>query len=479
MSKGFNVAVEITETHIKLIQARMNQRGAEISVLKVEELKSYDDESISKALKQILSENKSLSSNVFCVVPRKFAILRTLSLPSQDPVEIRKMVDLQTTKQIPYSKDEVVFDYTVVGKDSSGYSKVVLVIVHQDVISRYLSIFKKAAVELEGIALGSQGICNWYSLSCKKENRGTKESFVLMDIDTSNTDICFYSDGNLISSRAVTFGSRELDKNKLDDFLRQVHLTIAAYKKEKNSQPVSQVKLFSNSESIKDIARRLEEELSMSVEMLEVFTGRIQEKKLTAPAMSKSGDVSFAAILGQVFQASGKQLSFLPFSLTAAKQSRVIRKELITCGLLFVACIAFVILTVFIKLNKDEQRLKYLDDSIAQTTPQAKKLEEAIKRLELVKQRLNPDVSSIDIIYDLYDLLPEGMGINIFNLDEFDNLTLQGISLAMSDVFKFQSLLEKSDNFLNVEVKYASKRRIRDGEITDFRISCQVGKVKK
>ena len=123
-----------------------------------------------------------------------------------------------------------------------------------------------------------------------------------------------------------------------------------------------------------------------------------------------------------------------------------------------------------------EQYLKYLDAKFNEVGPIAKRIEDTTKKLELIREQLDYSNSGIDVIYELYNILPSSMSLNVFNLDEKGNLTLQGVSSQMSDIFSFQSKLEKSKNFKNVEVKYASKRMTSQGEITDFRITCQVGK---
>ncbi|MDD2654815.1 MAG: PilN domain-containing protein, partial [Candidatus Omnitrophica bacterium] len=118
----------------------------------------------------------------------------------------------------------------------------------------------------------------------------------------------------------------------------------------------------------------------------------------------------------------------------------------------------------------------YLDSKLGEVGPVARKVEDTTKKMELIRDQLDYSNSGIDVIYELYNILPSSMSLNVFNLDEKGDLTLQGVSNQMSDIFSFQSKLEKSKNFKNVEVKYASKRMTSQGEVTDFRITCQVGK---
>ncbi|MFC1704071.1 pilus assembly protein PilM [Candidatus Omnitrophota bacterium] len=477
MNKGIKTAVEITGTHIKVAQVKSDYLGAAVTALRHKEIASQSDEAISNSLKELFAQNKIKPTRVLCVIPRRFAILRTLKLPSHDDLEIRKMLQLQATKQIPYPKEDIIIDYTVVAKETGGYSRVLLAIVHKDVAFRYLTMFQKAGIEIEKIVLSSQGVCSWYNFFQPKGALGEKEIAVLIDVDTDTTDICFYGNKHLFFSRAISFGTKDTSDEKMRDFLEQVRLTISAYNKEKIDYSIAKIVLLSGSENLTDAARGLEEELAITTETVNVSQCMAGTKKLSLPPSMDTNTVSSVVILGQSLQGEKDQLNFMPLSIYQDKKDKIIKKELITAALLFLGCVFLVFTAAFVKLYQDEQHLKNLEISLRDTTPEAEKLRTAISKLNLIKQRLDPTYSSIDIIHELYDLLPEGMGINIFNLDESNAFTLQGVSLAMSEVFKFQSLLEESPRFQNVEVKYASKRRIRGGEVTDFRISCQVVKI--
>ena len=144
--------------------------------------------------------------------------------------------------------------------------------------------------------------------------------------------------------------------------------------------------------------------------------------------------------------------------------------------ILSLAVIGLILLSALVKIYKRSQYLKTVTKLREQSNPNAETVKESLKKLGLIKERLNPTFSPVEIIDILYDLLPSGISLVSFDLKENGNISLEGISLVMADVFTFQSRLEKSARFKNVEVKFASKRNSRLGEITDFKITCQVEK---
>src|SRR3990167_988360 len=163
MKDGLLTAIEITDTHIKLIQAQRLRHAGSLTHCDFKELPEPTDPAVSKVLSQMIKAARIKPSTVTAVIPRRFAILRHLSLPSHADSEIRKMVELQIAKQIPYPREDVVLDYLIIEKQPSGYSKVLIVAVHKDVINRYLKIFKDAGVNLNSLTLSSVGLLGWFN----------------------------------------------------------------------------------------------------------------------------------------------------------------------------------------------------------------------------------------------------------------------------------------------------------------------------
>ncbi|MFH0911158.1 MAG: hypothetical protein V1918_06625, partial [Planctomycetota bacterium] len=96
------------------------------------------------------------------IIPRNLITLRNVAFPSHDPLEISKMVELQATRQTPYSRGDIIIKHSIIEKDPSGYSKVLLAIAHKDVINRYLKIIDKTAITPSLFTLSSQGVCSYY-----------------------------------------------------------------------------------------------------------------------------------------------------------------------------------------------------------------------------------------------------------------------------------------------------------------------------
>jgi Tfp pilus assembly PilM family ATPase len=475
MAKKILSVLEITETHIKLVQARQEPRGGVITNFIVENISSPRDEVISEQLGKLIKQTSPRPTNLIAVIPRNLVIVRNLNLPSHNPIELAKMAELQVIRQIPYAKQDLVINHSVVEKDPSGYSKVLVVIVHKDVINRYLKIINPVATA-DLFVLSSQGIINWYSVYSDKKRLGQEDVSVLFNFDTTSSDVCFFYKGQLLFSRSIIFGLKDFGSKNLDDVIRQIHLTFSSYKKEKIGREISRLILMPSCDNTRDFSIRLQEELAIPTQVLDVQSIIALDKGISLPAQINRSQLCAASVLGFAISERKDFLDLLPPEAHRQRTVHARKREFITLGVLLFFTVASFICAIYVKVYKKERHLKALEEYLDRTNSEADDITKMGKRLKLIKQRIAPEVSSIDVIYELYNLLPQNMSLRIFEQDGQGNLVLQGIALAMSDVFNFQGRLDKSEYFSNVEVRYTRNRKTRKGELTDFMIVCKITK---
>jgi len=475
MTKKIITVLEITQTHIKLTQAQEEAQDNVITKIIVEHISSNTDGAISKALSDLIKKSNIKPTNLITVIPRNLVTVRNITFPSGDPAEIEKMVKFQAARQIPYSKEDIIVDYSIINRDSSGGSQVLLAIAHKDVINRYLRIIEGAGLKASLFALSSQGVCCWFKVYQDKNKKTGQEAVALVDIDTDNTDICFVCNNQLTFSRSISFGIKNFSGEDFKNLLQQIRLTLSAYKKERIGKEISRIIFISSSnKSIQGLAKIAGDEFSVSTEIIELQSIASKKEGLSLPNQIVQFEISSSAILGFALSRKESFIDLLPADIHKEQKTQIKNKELIISGVFLFLVIVSILSIVFVKLHKKEQYIKILEVSLKQTNPEAEDISQMIRKLDILGQRVNPKVSSIDILYELYNLMPKNMSLSALNLDEQGNLSLQGAALVMSDVFNFQSLLNKSEYFSNVEVKYASKKRMRKGELTDFRIDCQI-----
>ena len=110
-----------------------------------------------------LNKEKINYDELIIILPRNQVTIRNLELPSVDQDEIRDIINIQTGKQTPFARDEVIEDYRLVGSSRQRYTKVLLAIVQKTVVNGYLNSLPGKKESIRKIALGSECLANWYS----------------------------------------------------------------------------------------------------------------------------------------------------------------------------------------------------------------------------------------------------------------------------------------------------------------------------
>lgn len=75
------------------------------------------------------------------------------------------------------------------------------------------------------------------------------------------------------------------------------------------------------------------------------------------------------------------------------------------------------------------------------------------------------------LIHELNALMPQDVSLRLLHLEEGGRLSLQGYTVAGASISSFQASLVKSPLFKEVNLEYATKRKIFNMELTDFKIT--------
>jgi Tfp pilus assembly protein, ATPase PilM len=402
MHNKTTTAVEITVKHIKLIQSQPSALGVKISKLFVRDIDSGSLESISAALKELLSNAKIKSAEVVLSIPRQLLTLRVIKLPSQDKNEIKKMVELQVPKQIPWAVEDIVSDYSIIEKDSSGYSRVLLAVCQKDVIKRHLNILSSCGLKAGGIALSSEGVCRWFRYFSHKNNIKEAKPVVLLDINAQATDICFYHKENLVFTRSVAFGLADLKNDKIGELVEELHKTFSSLQRDEIVSEIGKIIITADLDLVNNLAVKLNLDFGCEVVARNSLNEAALEKKLIVPLALSEGKCAATSILGFALDGSRRSFNLFPPEIKNQEEEKKKIKDLAFLGLALVLVLVFSAAALAGKIYKKEQYLKSLAAALKEDNPKAQKIEGLIKKLNLVKDRLNPQGTSIDMIRELY-----------------------------------------------------------------------------
>jgi Tfp pilus assembly PilM family ATPase len=154
------VVVEIGRDWLKIAETGCTGRNVTFSRLHIERI-GEDDASLPDCVKTACRELKLVGKRTLLALPRHMVNVRILKLPSTDPDEVAGMVELQMARQTPYSKNEILTDYRVLGVESEGYTRVLLAIAQHGAVRNHVSVLEEAGLDVEQVCLSSEGVHAW------------------------------------------------------------------------------------------------------------------------------------------------------------------------------------------------------------------------------------------------------------------------------------------------------------------------------
>jgi len=475
MRKKLTTVIEITESHVKFLQTILLAGKINLMHCHVSGIMQHSDEEITQSISSSLSASKTRSHNIITVVPRRFVIQRHISLPSHDEEEIKKMVALQIVKQVPYPKEDIVVDHITLHKDAGGYAKVLVIAVHKEIVGRYLKIFQDAGLHLNILTLSSEGLLNLSLYRERRNRQKTGESNVVINVDSNHTEICFFNEGKLLFSRSINYGAKDLNSEHIDVFIEQIHLTVNAYQKEKISDMVSRITLFSPLKDIMFLKTRLESEYKIIIDAVNPLDEVSHRKEMLLPEALEKEGVSLTVGLGLGLADHRKMINLLPVEVSDTWKVKQKRREWMKAGLLSALIMALVMGIFYLSAYRKSQSVEQLAAMVEETDQKVSEVRERSNRLDILKEKLSPKETVMEIISALYAVTPRDISYRLVQLDEKRALTLQGMSENSADVNNLQQNLVQSPIFDNVTLQYATKRKMFRGvEVTDFKIICQV-----
>ncbi|MDD4879633.1 MAG: pilus assembly protein PilM, partial [Candidatus Omnitrophica bacterium] len=202
-------AIEIRESEIKVLQISSGGQGAVIGACVSEAVASNDAKAASETLRKILKDYNIKPKETILVIPRQSVTTKTMSLPSRDPAEIEEMAGFQAVKQIPYPKEEIAYGVSLIETTAEGYSKVMLVICHKDMVERPLEVMRGCGFFPSKVTLSSFGILNWLRMDPEFMAGQGAAPVIVVECDKSATDIVIADKERVIYTRGLTFGSGE------------------------------------------------------------------------------------------------------------------------------------------------------------------------------------------------------------------------------------------------------------------------------
>ena len=446
--------------------------GKEFSGFEAEAVPSGADEKlISGKLSSLIKKLNCENCSVIVSLPRSQVISRNIKIPAQSPEEIEKIIALQASRYLPYPAAELITGYQVIATEAQGYSSINMVIVHKDVIARYVKVLKELNIGSGfKIFLSSYGLCNLYHYL----NAAESGPVAVTEINHNHAEVVIVSGNKLLFSRSFKL-IRSLPG--WEDILTvEISKTCDAYLKEVSMPAVKKLVVLDTGAEAAEFVEFFRKHSALEAQLVPFAekTGIPQNtlKALPGPA--------FSSLIGLGLKETDESLNLLPGEIKEKSRKASIHRQRLWIILFLSGIFLLWYLAAIKNLDNKTIYLERLKAEMDKVSEKARPLEEIEKRVRVFEGRRLKKINALDVLHEVYRIMPIEVSLISFNYEGEHEISLRGQGQELNSVFKFVSLIEQSQLFKNfsIKVKYATKKKTQAGEVVDFEITCLSGKSK-
>ncbi len=475
MKKGIVTTIAINDGYVKLLKAKTQHNLPLVTHGAFQRLKENSAEEITEALAKMISSKDVDSENLTLIIPRRIAILKQLFLPSQNEEEIQRMIALQIHNQIPFTKEEIIFDYSILKRENSGYTRILVVVVRKEDIFRYMRIFNKIGLHPHKVGLSSFGVINWFYFQMGRLKKIDPQPCVIVNLDEETSEICFCQDQLVFFSRSINMGVKDLVKeNGGETLIEQIGLSLGSYKKEQWGDDIKKLIIISYPNKFESLIEHLKKYYRLAVESFSPLDDLPCEKNFDLKILGNQEGLSFIENLGFLSEDMGRQINLLPRELISTKRLKIRRK--VTANFLLSLILTFIlgIASLGVGIYRESAYLKKIETQIEEIKIKTEKAREYIQFLQFARQQTEERILIADIIKELYRLTPNEVSFRSLQIDHSGVLLIEGSLETGASINQFQSQLVGSPFFKEVALQYATKRMRFNKEYTEFKIVCKL-----
>jgi Tfp pilus assembly PilM family ATPase/Tfp pilus assembly protein PilN len=396
----------------------------------------------------LVREHKLAALPVYGLLPRQAVNIRIIELPSRDPKEIADMVDLQSTKLTPYTRDEVLVDYRTTVSDRAGYTRVLLLIVQRSALRHRYALLEEAGLRIAQFSVCSEALLNWSRAVLGDLDPAT----VLVDVDATGAEIAIVDRCGLRFSRGVLVGAEQLSAGDAarERLIEEIRRGVDIVKGEVHDLNVGRIVLTGVSGVPADLGGSLSRSLGIACERHESLTGI----KADAQAAEAARRVSLTALTGVALAPGDLSFSLVPESATARMTLSSRAAQLSTMAALIVSALLLGSMAATVRYVSLQRRW---DDLRARSDVRQVDVQQTERRQEIaqaVERRQTAHSGALGLLREVHRLVPDAAVVALEQVDVQvgqNQVLVNGTAASIKDIRGFVGSLEQSALFRDVK----------------------------
>jgi hypothetical protein len=473
------LGVLLTQEVIKV--AHLKVAGAEHKVVEVikQDLRADNEADWPKVIHDVLNGLHVKNPLVVCAIPANVVTTKNIEIPSLDPQEIRSIIDLQAGRHTPYSREEILIGYVNIGIFQRNYTKILLIIINRNVIKKQLDLLDQSGIKVDKFHFVPEGIARFYARAMNVKEEETPVGII--DIGHTTTEYIVEFNRTVAMCRSLPIGFVNLIKegpSAQEKLLAELQKSQEAYQNEDiNKLPETYI-LTSDDTKVKELQPFLQDKLKANVRVLPYLDHIQASQPVMMKLVSDYNDESFLNVIGLVAAIADLQVDLTPDEVKTQRAIEEKGREIIKSGAFGIIAFILVCAIFFSKIYFKGLALNSLEEDYQKKRRSVVVLDRTAQKTRIIKDFINTRMTSLDIINEIYKLIPEEIYLQTILIDENGTINLDGVSESMSRVFNFVSALEDSALFKSVKTKSTTAKKDRGKDVAAFEISFRLESAK-
>lgn len=460
---------------LKIATVRDVQGKPEIQHVHYVDVSQLDETGMVEEVAKGLSVVKAPHRRARVILTSKFAITKSVEVPSFDPQEIEAIIKLQSSRHTPYSKEEMVCSYINLEEALERYTKALLVIISLGNIKKHLDILQMAGVEINCVEVAfervSQGLV-------QAGFAGEQDVTGAVVVDAEHSDLIVLCKSKPFFVRSIGIGVKQLQAaTSRRELAAEVQKSIEAFVSSEPNRPISKMLLVGpDSPELTQLASDVREACKLSPELVtaaSLVASSSQARKSEAEMFHSPMDaVLFAAWAGR-----STAMDFIPDDLKTRRSFQKRAAQIFKAGVFVIMIAALFLGAFFAEYCLKTSYISALDKSFAPKNQEAERLMLLQDQNRMIQDFETHKGRSLRALTELETTLPREMYISELNVDADGKVMMKGTSELMSRVFSFVTEFENNAVFKNVKNDYAKSRKVDGKDMTDFGLSANLEEV--
>ncbi|MFC1704482.1 pilus assembly protein PilM [Candidatus Omnitrophota bacterium] len=464
---GDFLTVEISDTHLKLGYLKISKSKKEIVSASATEISQLSESEVSEKINEFAATQHIKKCEAINVIPSHFAITKNIEIPSIDLHEIKEIIDLQAGSHTPYSREEIIMDYKQVGVFHERYTKILLVIVKRDVITKRYDIIKSAGFKAAIAVLEAEPvsvICFDSLLADQKD-----KPVGIAHVDSASIDFSVVEDGSIIYLRTIPIGAGSISSGPEEKkrFLDELKMSLESYQAENVASLPSRIVFTGMTEHLSGIEKDIQSAAGVSIDIVPL-SSIVTETNDIADSLQNNNNVSLLPVIAPPLVLDSIGLNLIPEDVKINRKIKQKAKEVTRLGMFSMAALIILCAVLLTGMIFKKLYLSRLLSSYTKENQEVQRLKEISERTGIIKRFLNKKGESLYVLTELYNAMPEEVYLSSFSLREDGSLMVTGTADSMSQVFSLVTGLENNKSFKNVTVDFTKSRMLQGKELADF-----------